>query len=78
MFDLDLPAIYRKISCSTLLIGADKDLQCDPGDFFIVKELCGGPARVKVFPDLTHLLRFDDHEPTCNRYQELTDKPVEQ
>jgi len=77
MLDLDLHAIYRKITCPALLIGGGKDLQCDSRDVFIIEELCDGPVRVKVFPDLTHLLRFDEHVPALNRYRKLMDKPVE-
>lgn len=78
MLELDLQAIYRETTCPALVIGGGKDLQCDSGDVFIVEALCHGSVRVKVFPDLTHLLRFDDHDAAFNRYPQLMDKPVEQ
>ena len=77
MLDLDLKAIYRKVTCPALLIGGGKDLQCDSRDVFKIEELCAGPVRVKVFPDLTHILRFDDQTPALTRYQKLIAKPVE-
>lgn len=77
MFDLDLHAIYRKITCPALLVGGGKDLQCDSRDVFMAEALCNGPVHAMVFPDLTHLLRLDDHTPALKRYKKLLEKPVE-
>ena len=77
LFNLDLQAIYRRISCPVLLIGGEKDLQCDPNDVSVIEELCNGSVESHVVPNLTHVLRLDKDEPAITKSSKLLDKPVE-
>jgi hypothetical protein len=47
-----------------LLIGGQKDVQCDPADVERVRALLLGPVEAHVVPDLTHFLRLDSGTPS--------------
>ena len=54
---VDLRAVYKRISQPTLVIGGGKDVQCSPSDVGEIKVLISlGPVETKVVPDLTLLL----------------------
>lgn len=69
--------IYEQIKCPVLLIGGEKDIQCDPADVGRIAELVKGTASAHVIRDLTHVLRVDERKPSIFRYAELIRKPVE-
>ena len=69
--------IFRQVKCPTLLIGGEKDIQCDPADVGRIAELVRGTVNAHVIDNLTHILRTDEHTPSIFRYAELIKKPVE-
>lgn len=77
MFCLDLPEIYRQVECPTLLIGGEKDIQCDKADVDEIYKLVQGPASQHIIKDMSHILRCDDQPPSFLRYSALIKKPVE-
>lgn len=77
LFALDMPAIYRGLSCPTLLLGGAKDLQCQPQDIHEIAALLTGPVTAEVIPDLTHLLRMEAGEASLTSSSRLLRKPVE-
>lgn len=77
LFELDLQTIYRRASCPVLLIGGEKDLQCDPNDVSAIADLCNGSVESHVVPNLTHVLRFENDEPAITRTSELLNRPIE-
>lgn len=74
---LDPPSIFRRITVPVLLIGGEKDLQCDPNDVHRIAELVRGPAEDHVIDDLSHVLRREERTPTLRGTLELLDQPVE-
>lgn len=74
---LDPRAIFSQVRCPMLLIGGEKDLQCDPDDVNRIAELTTGVVNVHVIKNLTHILRFDEQQPSLLGSPELTKKPME-
>ena len=69
--------IFKRVTCPILMIGGEKDIQCDPADVKRIAELKEGTAEAHVIKDLTHILRVDEGKPSIFRYAELIKKPVE-
>jgi len=74
---LDPPAIFSQITQPMLVIGGEKDLQCDPADVDRIARLVKGLVDAHVIKNLTHILRFDEGEPTILGTAELIKKPME-
>ncbi|MDF3069995.1 MAG: alpha/beta hydrolase [Polyangiaceae bacterium] len=60
-----------------LLVGGEKDLQCDPADVARIASLVTGPVESHVVPSLTHLLRRDSEAPSILGAARLLTQPVE-
>jgi pimeloyl-ACP methyl ester carboxylesterase len=74
---LDPPSIFRRVTVPVLLIGGEKDLQCDPNDVHRIAQLVKGPVNSHVIDDLSHVLRREERAPTLRGTFELLDQPVE-
>ncbi len=74
---LDPPGIFSQITCPMLLIGGEKDLQCDPADVGRIAGLAKGSVDAHVLKNLTHVLRFAEGQPAMLGTAELIKKPVE-
>lgn len=61
---LDPSTVFRDVTSPALLIGGEKDVQCDPADVERIRALLLGPVEAHVVPDLTHLLRLDSGTPS--------------
>lgn len=77
LFRLDPATIFSQITCPMLLIGGEKDLQCDPADISRIADLAKGPVDAHVVQNLTHLLRFDEEPPSFTYKKILIAKPME-
>jgi uncharacterized protein len=73
---LDPRAIFSQITCPMLLIGAEKDLQCDPTDVDRIAKLAKGSVDAHVIENLTHVLRLDKRQPSFLGNGELIKQPV--
>jgi uncharacterized protein len=76
LIHLDPPAIFSQVTCPMLLIGAEKDLQCDPADVNRIAKLAKGPADAQVIKNLTHILRLDEGQPSFLGNGKLIKQPV--
>ena len=74
---LDSSAIFRQVTCPMLLIGGEKDLQCDPADVGRIADLAKGAVDAHVVQNLTHVLRLDERQPSFLSNGELIKKPME-
>lgn len=74
---LEPSEIFGRVSCPVLVIGGEKDLQCDPADVHQIAGLAKGPATAHVVPNLTHVLRCDAGTPAFLSSGELLRKPLE-
>lgn len=74
---LDPHAIFGQVTCPILAIGGEKDLQCDPNDVNRIVKLTKGAVSAHIIKNLTHILRFDEQQPSFLRTAELTKKPME-
>lgn len=74
---LDARAIFSQVTCPMLLIGGEKDLQCDPSDVGRIAELAKGSVDKHVIKNLTHVLRFDERQASLLGSAELIKKPME-
>lgn len=77
MMCLDARAIFSQVTCRMLLVGGEKDLQCDPSDVNRIAELAKGVADKHVINNLTHVLRFDERQASLLGSAELIKKPME-
>ncbi len=68
--------IFRSVTTPMLLIGGEKDVQCDPADVDHIAALSRGPVDAYVFKDLTHILRLDRQTPSILNYRKLFKAPV--
>lgn len=74
---LDPRAIFGRVTCPMLLIGGEKDIQCDPADVRRIADLAKGQVSAHVVQNLTHVLRCDARQPSFLSTGELLTKPME-
>lgn len=74
---LDPTALFSQVTCPMLIIGGEKDLQCDPADVAEIVKQAKGPMEAHVIQNLTHILRFEEGEPSIFGSAELVKKPME-
>jgi alpha-beta hydrolase superfamily lysophospholipase len=77
MVNLDPVAIHSGVAVPTLLIGGEKDLQCQPDDVNKLARLLAGRVESHIFADLTHILRADPEKPSVRHYLALTLKDID-
>ena len=77
MLELDVRQLYAQMRCPMMLLAGAKDFQCDPTIVYSVRELTQTPIEINVVENLTHILRFDEKEPSVFRYAELLQRPIE-
>lgn len=77
LIQLDPPTIFSQVTCPMLLIGGEKDLQCDPADVGRIARLSKAAVDAHVVPNLTHLLRFEEGQPSLADNREQLRRPVE-
>ena len=70
-------ATFRAVRCPMLIIGGEKDLQCEPADVSRIAALAEhAETTAHVVPDLTHVLRLDPGEPSLLHSHHLLGEPV--
>jgi pimeloyl-ACP methyl ester carboxylesterase len=74
---LDPQAIFSQVTCPMLLIGGEKDLQCNPEDVHQIAALTSGAVDTHIIKNLTHILRLDEQPASFLNNQELIKKPME-
>lgn len=77
LFALDLAALYKRVSCPVLILGGEKDLQCNPQDVPVIAALVNGEVTAEVVPNLTHLLRLEPETPSLVGARKLLSQPLE-
>lgn len=77
LLSADAAQVYATTRCPVLLVGGEKDLQCDPADVARIASLVTGPVESHVLPSLTHLLRRDSEAPSILDAARLLTQPVE-
>jgi len=70
------PEIFRAVTCPMLLVGGEKDLQCDPADVERIAAIAPAEIESHVVPNLTHILRLEAGEPAMLRTRALLKEPV--
>lgn len=76
MLAMNAEDIFRSVATPMLLIGGEKDVQCDPADVDRIAALSQGPVDTYVIKDLTHILRLDPQAPSILNYRKLIKTPV--
>ncbi len=74
---LNPPEIFSHVTQPMLIIGGEKDLQCDPADVAEIAKHAKGPSEAHVIQNLTHILRFEEGEPSLLGSAKLFKKPME-
>lgn len=74
---VDASEVYAKTKTPTLAIGGEKDLQCLPEDTQKIAQIVGGPVEAHLLSNLTHILRYDDEQPSTFRYKKLSEDPID-
>jgi pimeloyl-ACP methyl ester carboxylesterase len=74
---LDNKEIYSHVTTPMLLIGGEKDIQCLPSGVAQIADVAPGQVTQHVIPDLTHILRLDENEPSFLSYGKLLKQPIE-
>ena len=73
---LDPETIFGSVTTPMLVVGGEKDLQCDPADVARIAALAKGPVETHVIKDLTHILRLDPQPPSILNYRKLLKMPI--
>ncbi len=76
LLKIDPHGIFKQVTRPTLLIGGEKDIQCDPDDVGHIAKLTEGTVEAHIIKDLTHILRVDKQQSSIFRYTALIKKPV--
>jgi pimeloyl-ACP methyl ester carboxylesterase len=69
----DLP----RIRVPVLAITGSKDIQVDPGDLKRMSEIMQTNLEYHEVPDVTHILRIEEGEPTLNTYKKQVQQPMD-
>ena len=77
VLDLDVRELYAKMARPMLLIAGAKDVGVDPAEVPGLREITPAPVEIHVVPNLTHVLRLDQEQPSILRYSALIQDPVE-
>ena len=72
-----MAALYKRVSCPVLILGGEKDLQCNPQDVPVIAALVNGEVTAEVVPNLTHLLRLEPETPSLVGARKLLSQPLE-
>lgn len=70
-------ADLSRIRCPLLAITGEKDLQVDPADLDVIKEVTPEPVDTHRLADVTHLLRRQEKPASMSRYKEEVKRPVD-
>ncbi|MCI5106354.1 MAG: alpha/beta hydrolase [Pseudomonadales bacterium] len=73
---LDPAAIFSATHTPMLLIGGEKDLQCNPDDIYRIAETAPGQSETLLIENMTHLLRKDAEPATILGSMQFADQPV--
>jgi pimeloyl-ACP methyl ester carboxylesterase len=65
------------IKAPVLAITGDKDVQVDPADLEVIRQLVPGEVEIHRPADLTHVLRRDPGKPSMRSYRQLLRHPVD-
>jgi pimeloyl-ACP methyl ester carboxylesterase len=76
LLQLEPRQIYAQMRCPMLLVAGAKDVQCDPAGMQSILEVIVAPVESHLVPNLTHVLRFDEHAPSVFAYAELIKRPM--
>lgn len=77
LLETDTEAVYANVKVPTLLIGGDKDLQCNPADVGRIADRLGDLATPHLLDDLTHILRRQSGPHTFADYAKLMTQPID-
>lgn len=77
LLSTNISEVFRKITLPMLLVGGEKDLQCDPADVTRIAALSQGPVDSRIIPAMTHILRREDGVPTLLGTQRLLARPID-
>lgn len=69
--------IYKMTTCSSLVIGGAKDIQCNPDDVAEISKIIQGPVESHLISDMSHILRLEAGKPSIFNYSDLLKKPIE-
>lgn len=73
---LDTNAIFASTHTPMLLIGGEKDLQCDPQDVYRIAKIAPGESEASIIDGMTHFLRIDENSPTITGAALQLDEPL--
>ncbi len=75
--DIDPASIFASTKTPMLLIGGEKDLQCDPDDIFRIAEVSEAISETWLVKDMTHVLRKDAGISSISASFHLLGRPME-
>ena len=74
---IDAESIFQQVACPMLVIGGEKDIQCDPDDVESIKNIAPSEVETHIIQNMTHLLRCDEEEPSIFNYKKLIKQDFE-
>jgi len=66
-----------RIEVPVLAVTGDRDLQVDPDDLGVMRDLVKGPFQALRLPGVTHLLRAEGSKRGLSGYKEQARRPVD-
>jgi pimeloyl-ACP methyl ester carboxylesterase len=67
----------RRIQVPILALTGSKDIQVNPDDLRLMQELVRTSIEVHEIPDMTHMLRTDDGDPSLSHYKGQVKRPLD-
>jgi pimeloyl-ACP methyl ester carboxylesterase len=67
----------RRIHVPILALTGSKDIQVNPDDLRLMQELVKTSIEVHEIPDMTHMLRTDDGDPSLSHYKGQVKRPLD-
>ena len=77
IIDYDPVYTMQNVTCPVLAITGEKDIQVDPQDTARIAELAKGEVEQHIIPDMTHLLRLEQGEPSLFTYKKQLKQEID-
>ncbi|MBN2240333.1 MAG: alpha/beta fold hydrolase [Dehalococcoidales bacterium] len=66
------------ITVPVLAITGSKDIQVNPEDLYIMKELIPSDVEYHLLPDVSHLLRYEPEAASISNYKNMIKQPIDE
>ena len=69
---------FSRINVPVLAITGEKDIQVNPQDLVLLKEIVKSDYEYHILSDVSHLLRPEQGEPSLSHYKKMVQQPIDE